>query len=225
MADEAFTTFFKDQNIKIAGTTMEPLFHTADIADKINDKNVYRTIRGWDTEFVVKISYIADNVQTNFFTEDGLYQYLMRSKLPGAQPFQKWVRDQLKIIRKRIVDDLRLAAKQATENLKLVSAELNAAMEDLKTTKEELAAVNNKLTVTNNRLNRALEYEAADYDDTHPGACPIGLADFYIYKNSPADMIIDDDLYNRIIQMAKECFRYVDSYEEFDALVQAMILG
>jgi prophage antirepressor-like protein len=50
-------------------------------------------------------------------TEQGLYQYLLRSTLPAAEVFQEWVFDLLTTIRHEVVTAAEMTAKEARQTL------------------------------------------------------------------------------------------------------------
>jgi prophage antirepressor-like protein len=112
---------FTAQDIRIQGDVHDPLFCAADLAAKIGDKdNYHRALEAVDEEYKRRApgrDTKGRKQEMLMLTELGLYQYLMRSSRPGARPFQKWVAEHLRDVRRQLVDEAQLAAKIATDAL------------------------------------------------------------------------------------------------------------
>jgi prophage antirepressor-like protein len=114
---------FTSKNILIAGTAIKPLFSVPHVARYIEDQNYGRYLKDCPETHVVKmiVEGASNNrTATNFFTESGLYFYLMRRNLAKAKPFQEWVLDQLCELRLKIIDEAKLRAKIAEDTLAIV---------------------------------------------------------------------------------------------------------
>jgi prophage antirepressor-like protein len=96
---------FENDKIRTAGTSEEPLFMAADVAERIEDKNYRRWIlEHANPEDIVSVK-IRDSrgreQNAKFFTEQGCYTYLLQSNLPKAHAFQRFVQKTLTELRKR----------------------------------------------------------------------------------------------------------------------------
>lgn len=107
---------FNDLNVNIYGTYDEPLFKATDIGDLLGIKNIRKTIDDFDEGCKIKInvtnSYVGNNSNTWFLTEDGLYELLFISRKPIAKQFKVWVRNIIKEIRLKGKYDLEERLKQ-----------------------------------------------------------------------------------------------------------------
>ena len=127
---------FKDERfgeVRVVGTSEEPLFCLADVCKALDLQNPSQVKARLDEEDVQLIDLhtlnlnegIIGNTLTNFVTESGLYNVIMRSESSKAKPFRKWVtKEVLPSIRKTgsysimnkvpqtFAEALRLAAEQ-----------------------------------------------------------------------------------------------------------------
>lgn len=127
---------FKDERfgeVRVVGTSEEPLFCLADVCKALDLQNPSQVKARLDEEDVQLIDLhtlnlnegIIGNTLTNFVTESGLYDVIMRSESSKAKPFRKWVtKEVLPSIRKTgsysimnkvpqtFAEALRLAAEQ-----------------------------------------------------------------------------------------------------------------
>ncbi len=111
--------YFNAFNIRILGTDEDPLFLMSDIAKHLNDTHCDRLTKTYTSGYLVKMKHpqFPKHPQgVNFFTEKGLYKYLLRSNSPKAEEFQDFVFDILKQTRHQIVDSHLLKLKIADEN-------------------------------------------------------------------------------------------------------------
>jgi prophage antirepressor-like protein len=99
---------FNDLNINIYGTYEEPLFKTKDICDLLDILN--------DSEHL-------------FLTEYGLYDLLCVSSNPITKEFKLWVRDIIKQIRSKALEQLKTQKLEYEEKLKEKELELNSYKE------------------------------------------------------------------------------------------------
>lgn len=80
--------------IRIAGTSEEPLFCLADVCRILEIKNVSDCKSRLKQDGVV-LAEVTDSLgraqETTFVTEQNLYKVIMRSDKPQAEPFQDWV--------------------------------------------------------------------------------------------------------------------------------------
>ena len=93
---------FKDARfgeVRVAGTSEEPLFCLADVCKALDLQNPSQVKSRLDEEDVQLIDLqtlnlnegIIGNTLANFVTESGLYDVIMRSESGKAKPFRKWV--------------------------------------------------------------------------------------------------------------------------------------
>ena len=87
---------FKDERfgeVRVAGTSEEPLFCLADVCKAIgiaNPRNVKDRLEEEDVRHVDTLT--AGGIQqVNYVTESGLYDVIIRSDSENAKPFRKWV--------------------------------------------------------------------------------------------------------------------------------------
>ena len=90
-------------NIRVAGTSEEPLFCLADICASLELRQ--GDVRQRLNDGVVSTQPIIDSLgreqQANFINEDGLYDVILDSRKPEAKKFRKWITcDVLPSIRK-----------------------------------------------------------------------------------------------------------------------------
>lgn len=114
--------------IRVSGTSEEPLFCLADVCHAIGISNVGNVKNRLD-EDDVRLADTTDSLgrvqQVNFVTESGLYDVIIRSDSEMAKPFRKWITSEvLPTIRKTgsytimgkvphtFAEALRLAAEQ-----------------------------------------------------------------------------------------------------------------
>lgn len=88
---------FRDERfgeVRVAGTSENPLFCLADICRILEIKNVSDCKSRLKQDGVV-LTYITDSLgreqQTSFVNEQNLYRLIMRSDKQQAEPFQDWV--------------------------------------------------------------------------------------------------------------------------------------
>lgn len=109
---------FLQAGIRIAGTADAPLFCARDVAAHIRDKHLARYLKGLAATYVQQIQ-AADprghKRATAFFTEKGLYRYLLQSRRAEAASFQGLAYDLLAAERRRVVNAARLEAKIARD--------------------------------------------------------------------------------------------------------------
>lgn len=108
---------FQDRNIRILGTTDEPLFCAADVAAHIVDANSTRVFKTYKNGVYIRWAMVGDvrgtRQKTRFLTEAGLYKYLLQSKCSRAETFQIYTYNLLKVERRKIVDSTLLEARIA----------------------------------------------------------------------------------------------------------------
>jgi hypothetical protein len=100
----------------------ELLFCARDVANYIGDTNLSRALRLFPEEFVQQVECYDAQKQLRFmlfFTEKGMYRYLLQSRRKEALPFQMYVYDLIVDDRKRVVDEALLEAKLARDELAL----------------------------------------------------------------------------------------------------------
>lgn len=98
-------SIFKQESLfgiafNIYGTVDNPLFLAKDVADWIGHSNVTDMVSRVDVEEVTKLNLGGLRGESNFLTENGLYEVLMQSRKPIAKEFKKGIKEILKSIRK-----------------------------------------------------------------------------------------------------------------------------
>ena len=90
---ESFVLDGQNHEVKIIWEDQKPLFLATDIARILNVKNVSSSVSLFDEdEKVLRRTETLGGLQfAMYFTECGMYRFLMLSKKPIARPFQKWV--------------------------------------------------------------------------------------------------------------------------------------
>lgn len=89
------------QELKIYGTSEEPLFLAKDIAEWIEHNKPSELVASVDEDekLMAIVSHSGQNREMWFLTEDGMYEVLMQSRKPIAKAFKKKVKEILKDIR------------------------------------------------------------------------------------------------------------------------------
>lgn len=111
-----------NKDLKIYGTTEDPLFLAKDVAEWIDHSRASEMLKSIDEDEKLMQTILASgqNREMWFLTEDGLYEVLMQSRKPIAKQFKKQIKKILKDIRLygkyevpgTYADALLLAAKQ-----------------------------------------------------------------------------------------------------------------
>jgi hypothetical protein len=161
-SSQALCEFFKSKNICLRGTIKYPQFRCCDVAAYIMDHNIDRTTKDFSEKYMISVKYsdtLGRERETNFFTERGLYKYLLRSKRPKAEPFQEWVFDVLCEIRKKMLDDI--FGQKVTSD------------------KELFATIDKNI-----KMRSIIEsIIVSKYDTSSLGSDHIGMANFYITQH------------------------------------------
>jgi prophage antirepressor-like protein len=100
---KAFTLDGMEHNVHILWENDEPLFRAKEIGRVLDITNIFTSLKSFDdTEKVLRSTYHIHGGEkdTTFLTECGLYKLLMISRKPAARPFQKWVYEVIRSIRK-----------------------------------------------------------------------------------------------------------------------------
>ncbi len=135
---KAFVLNGKDYDINILWKDNEPLFRADEIAKIIGILDVHTSIRNFDSDEKVRhfVPTRGGEQEMLFLTEDGVYRLLMRSNKPNARPFQKWVSNILKTIRKtgeyKISDEIEKFKEEKNNENKLFIDEKNKEIEALR---------------------------------------------------------------------------------------------
>lgn len=107
------------KSVRMRGTSEEPLFNISDVANYIGDTNYNRTTKDFGPKLKVQSDY-NDGKRTryaNFFTERGLYEYMLLSGRPKCEEFKEMVYDILKQVRKHIYEKMQRKIDGAKEHL------------------------------------------------------------------------------------------------------------
>ena len=87
---------FKNENfgeVRVAGTSEEPLFCLADVCKAIGIANARDVKNRLDAEDVVQTDTLTNGgvQRLSYVTESGLYDVIIRSESEKAKPFRRWV--------------------------------------------------------------------------------------------------------------------------------------
>ena len=98
------------KEIEFYGSWEEPLFKASEVAKWLDERDGATVSRKVDDDEKIKVILHTqnvcshggerENVETTMFTEDGLYEALMKSRKPIAKPLKKKIKQYLKQIRK-----------------------------------------------------------------------------------------------------------------------------
>jgi len=106
---------FQAKDIRIIGTVEDPLFYVNDVAKHIEDENVARILHEEQPKTYVQWDVLhnakGEARKSLFFTEMGLYRYLLNSQKALARPFQIFTYNLLCKERKQIIDETDLAIR------------------------------------------------------------------------------------------------------------------
>lgn len=111
----------------------DPLFKASDIGKVLSITNVRTSIVDFDVEEkVVRSTYSSScgNQDAIFLTEQGVFKLVMRSRKPIAKPFQAWVFNVLKTIRKTGKYDLQEEIDQIKDRYGEKSEKICRAYQD-----------------------------------------------------------------------------------------------
>jgi len=116
---------FQARNIRILGTVEDPLFCAFDVAAYIgNTHNYMRIIKKYTPGKHVTVLEMpnANNERRrfSFFTETGLYRYMMQAPGEKAEEFQEFVCELLKAERRKTVDNLKLTIRISQTRIKVL---------------------------------------------------------------------------------------------------------
>lgn len=154
--------------IRVAGTSDEPLFCLSDVCRAIGISNVGNVkIRLDDDD--VRLTDTTDSLgraqQINFITESGLYDVIIRSDSGMAKPFRKWITSEvLPSIRKTgsysimgkvpttFAEALRLAAEQQEQKNKKISDSLKGHAVSIETKRKISETIKNKILTKDENL-------------------------------------------------------------------------
>ena len=93
------TLSFNDKNVRVLGTSENPLFVLKDICTILGLKNPSETLRNipnkWHSSVSLRGGKSTGFQTTNVVNEAGLYKIIMRSNKPIAQPFQEFVCEEI----------------------------------------------------------------------------------------------------------------------------------
>ena len=142
---------FNENNIRILGTSENPMFVVKDICKILGLSNVTEVLRNIPDKWKcsVKLNTSTQGLQTsNVVNEAGLYKIIMRSNKPIAQPFQEFVCEEiLPSIRKtgeykyqKILDE----KNKLEEENKIIKEEKEQAINTSKQSQEELKKLRKK---------------------------------------------------------------------------------
>ena len=83
--------------VRVAGTSEEPLFCLADVCAVIGIANPRNVKSRLDSEDVRQMDTLTEggNQQVTFVTESGLYDVIIRSDSEKAKPFRKWITNEV----------------------------------------------------------------------------------------------------------------------------------
>lgn len=154
--------------IRVAGTSEQPLFCLADVCKAIgivNARNVKERLDGDDVRLMDTIDSLGRTQQATFVTESGLYDVIIRSDSENAKPFRKWVTSEvLPSIRKTgqysmpfkvprtFAEALRLAADQQKMKNKKISDSLKGHYVSAETKRKISETIKSKILIKDENL-------------------------------------------------------------------------
>jgi prophage antirepressor-like protein len=133
MAEAQLQALFLKSKIRVRGSAHAPKFCAPDVAAKIKDRNFRRITGGYGAKYCLMCDApdALGRVQpTKFFTERGLYKYMLQSLRPEAEAFQEMVYDLLAAERLKAVSSAQLEAKIALDDAKAARNEAKAAKKE-----------------------------------------------------------------------------------------------
>jgi len=150
MSESALVKLFEEKTIRFSGDVVNPLFCAIDVANFLEDVNYRKLIKDYDNPTMrveAKAFSRKSIVTTTFFTERGLYKYLLQSKRPRAEEFQDFVFDLLAKERRRVVDEKLLQAKIDADKVRLELSAMIAENMALRAKNKEVHASNGRLVL------------------------------------------------------------------------------
>lgn len=131
----AISNILLSKNIRAWREADGLLFCMADVTAYIKDTHTDRIAKkyteGYGEKFIKSIEFCDTQGRKRpmrFFTEKGLYKYLLQAQKPIAEEFQEYVYDLVVAERKRVVDEAQLEAKLARDALALERARHTRAL-------------------------------------------------------------------------------------------------
>ncbi|MDV3002447.1 MAG: hypothetical protein N5P05_004102 (plasmid) [Chroococcopsis gigantea SAG 12.99] len=83
---------FQSSQIRVAVINNEPWFHASDVASAIGHSNPSKAVAdNVSPKYNQQLDLGLPGKQPIFISEAGLYQLILRSNLPKAEPFQEWI--------------------------------------------------------------------------------------------------------------------------------------
>ena len=85
---------FENFNVRIAGTSEEPLFCAKDVCDVLGLCNSRKATSAINSKFTASLPVTGQDSRPRpmtFLKEPGLYMLIMKTRKPQAAPFQEWV--------------------------------------------------------------------------------------------------------------------------------------
>lgn len=166
---------FDQKEVRIIGTFEQPWFVAKDVAEILGYKKTRNAIeKHVDDEDKKKINEepcfgaLQLHPETVLVNESGLYSLILKSKLPKAKEFKRWVTSEvLPSIRKK-------GTYHQSEEKQQEFLALNQRLKQITTEKKALLEENKKLTKTVNKHVKKYNYQKLDVE----GPC------YYIYSAS-----------------------------------------
>ncbi len=137
----------------------EPMFYGKDIATKLGYKNVRDALSKHvheEDKGVVKRDTLGGGQTTTVINESGLYSLTLRSKLPSARKFQRWVtKEVLPSIRK---NGGYISGQEEMDETELVARAFLVTQNLLKDREEKLTSANNLIQDKNTPVSLSKMY-------------------------------------------------------------------
>jgi len=141
MTDSPLARLFADRKIRVRGDALNPLLCAKDVAESIGDPSYKRILGTFKSDKYAVLAVIPGekiSARVKFFTERGVYKYLMQTKCQKAAEFQEFVFDLLTAERQRVVDEIQLQAKIKQDEQHLRNEVLQLENKELKSENKEL---------------------------------------------------------------------------------------
>ncbi len=134
--DEFYKYLFYNTNVRLYGTDKDPLFAAIDVGKLFGDHNIYRVIRSMPIEYYVRIPSATSNERSQdrlFFTEEGLYYYVLTSNRDNARKHRVRLLSTLRECRPKHIDSELVEDKIDRDNSRsrAVTAPIRELYDDL----------------------------------------------------------------------------------------------
>lgn len=164
---------FKNDRIRVLGDYLKPLIPVVDVADEIGDQNYRRYVGEAALPDDVVVLIAEDSAgrkqPIHVFTEEGVYRYLIRSNLPKALEYQRYVFGVLKELRTKGVAqfEARLSEHEHRERVQknlinFLKDQNSSLMEATRMLEKAMHLLNERARLLARSANTPYKYEEGD---------------------------------------------------------------